>query len=186
MTGRVTWFSLTGYPPEWTAQVDSFRPGRQVAESPRLRSVAKSAVRLRLTRAPMIDRKWTGAFENKGSQAGEIEQDDLVSDRTELRPALADLHEPHGEETVRQMYREQGSQQYDRHRQAYDRYEGTDQHAESADQFDQGRQPGEQRWHGYAERVENDCKSLWPARQFREAVRHKSVTDDQAKWKGRK
>jgi hypothetical protein len=34
--------------------------------------------------------------------------------------------------------------------------------------------------------VENDCKGLWPARQFREAVRHESVTDDHAKWKGRK
>ena len=134
----------------------------------------------------MIYRKWTGSFENKGRQAGEIEQNDLVSDRTELRPALADLRELHGEETIRQMYREQGSQQYDCHRQAYDRYESTNQDAESANQFDQGCQPGEQRRHRYAERMENDCKGLWPARQFCEAVRHKSVTDDQTEGKGRK
>ena len=48
-----------------------------------------------------------------------------------------------------------------------------------------GCQPGEQKRHGNAKRVENDGKGLRPARQFREAMRHESVSDDQAKGKGR-
>jgi head-tail adaptor len=55
----------------------------------------------------MIDRKWTRASKNERSQAGEIEQDDLVSYWAELRTAFADLRELHGEEAIRQMDSEQ-------------------------------------------------------------------------------
>ena len=60
--------------------------------------------------APLIDRERTRASENEGGQAREIEQDDFISNGTELRAACGDLDELHGEEAVGQMDREQRCQ----------------------------------------------------------------------------
>src|SRR6266478_4397988 len=112
-------------------------------------------------------------------KARKIEQIKLVARRPELGPAgrhtqQLDRAEPIGEMGSQHRYEENRS-----HRQTYKWDESSEQDGETADQFGQNREPRHDMRRGHAHRMKDGSEGIRPPRQFREAVLHEAIANNQ-------
>jgi hypothetical protein len=127
----------------------------------------------------VVDRHRPRTTEYERRKARQIEQVKLVARRPELGPAgrhtqQLDRAEPVGEMDSQHRYEENRS-----HRQAYKWDESSEQDGEAADEFGQNGEPCHKMRRGHANRMQDDCEGFGPAEQFREAMLHETIPDNQ-------
>jgi hypothetical protein len=133
----------------------------------------------RLSPKKLAQGQWAWPERNQGKQAGEIQQVRLIARLAEMRACRGDGLELDRAESVRQMHREYGDQEHDRHRQARQRQPQPYQHHNTPHQLNQDGRPRQQLRERHSECLEDVREGIGPARQLREPVLHEPEAYDQ-------
>src|SRR5215470_4041905 len=82
-----------------------------------------------------VQRQRTRTANDEGNKRRQIEQGRLIAGLTEMRPSRIDGQQLNRAEPVRQMHREDGREQHNRHRYARERDEGAYKNSQTAEQL---------------------------------------------------
>jgi len=129
----------------------------------------------------LIKREGSRSSQYQRGQARKIEQVRLVSWLSEMSSGGGHRLKFDGAEAIGQMYGENGDKQHNCHWDAGERDKRSDEHCEATQQLDENCRPGQHRSRGHSESVQNIGKIIRSSCQFRVAVLHEAVADDQAK-----
>src|SRR5262245_32205976 len=129
---------------------------------------------------PGLQGQRSRSSQHQRHQAGKIEQQYLIADRSEFDSGFGDFRKFHREEPVRKMHRDQRGQENDRHRDTHPGNQYTCQDGCPSDEFGQRRRPCSQQRLRDAKRMQDDCELLRASRELGIAVRHEAVADRKA------
>src|SRR5258708_15567704 len=126
--------------------------------------------------------EWSRAAHNERREAGDIQQVDLITRRSELRAGRRHPDELYCTETVGKVHGKHRHQQHSRHRQTNNRHEGAQNYCKATDQFGDYSELRHEMWMRNAHRLENGSERAHSSGQLGEPVFHEAVSNDQPDW----